>query len=58
VKLRDASTVNNNIATGEVELVAEELRILNESKLPPFRIAHSERIEAAAVPAFRHCSYQ
>jgi aspartyl-tRNA synthetase len=36
VKLRDASTVNNNIATGEVELVAEELRILNESKLPPF----------------------
>jgi aspartyl-tRNA synthetase len=36
VKLRDASTVNKNIATGEVELVAEELRILNESKLPPF----------------------
>ncbi len=36
VKLRDASTVNKNIATGEVELVADELRILNESKLPPF----------------------
>ncbi len=36
VKLRDANTVNKNIATGEVELVAEELRILNESKLPPF----------------------
>ena len=36
VKLRDASTVNKNLATGEVELVAEELRILNESKLPPF----------------------
>jgi aspartyl-tRNA synthetase len=36
VKLRDASTVNKNIATGDVELVAEELRILNESKLPPF----------------------
>src|SRR5271167_4033821 len=36
VKLRDASTVNKNIVTGEVELVAEELRILNESKLPPF----------------------
>ena len=36
VKLRDASTVNKNIATGEVELVAEDLRILNESKLPPF----------------------
>jgi aspartyl-tRNA synthetase len=36
VKLRDVGTVNKNIATGEVELVAEELRILNESKLPPF----------------------
>jgi len=36
VKLRDPNTVNRNIATGEVELVAEELRILNESKLPPF----------------------
>jgi aspartyl-tRNA synthetase len=36
VKLRDADTVNKNIPTGEVELVADDLRILNESKLPPF----------------------
>jgi aspartyl-tRNA synthetase len=36
VKLRDANTINKNMPTGEVELVAEELRILNESKLPPF----------------------
>ncbi|MGA7474040.1 MAG: aspartate--tRNA ligase [Candidatus Sulfotelmatobacter sp.] len=36
VKLRDPNTVNRNMSTGEVELVAEELRILNESKLPPF----------------------
>jgi aspartyl-tRNA synthetase len=36
VKLRDANTMNPNMPTGEVELVAEELRILNESKLPPF----------------------
>ena len=36
VKKRDADTVNKNIPTGEVELVAEELRILNESKQPPF----------------------
>src|SRR6202165_5183570 len=36
VKLRDADTVNRNIPTGEVELVAQEIRILNESKLPPF----------------------
>src|ERR1051325_5015721 len=36
VKLRDADTVNKNIPTGEVEVVADEIRILNESKLPPF----------------------
>jgi aspartyl-tRNA synthetase len=36
VKQRDANTVNKNIATGEVELVTTELRILNESKQPPF----------------------
>jgi aspartyl-tRNA synthetase len=36
VKLRDRDTVNQNIPTGEVELVVEEIRILNESKLPPF----------------------
>jgi aspartyl-tRNA synthetase len=36
VKLRDADTVNKNIPTGEVELVAEDIRILNESKQPPF----------------------
>ena len=36
VKLRDANTINPNMPTGEVELVVDELRILNESKLPPF----------------------
>ena len=36
VKLRDANTINPNMPTGEVELVVDDLRILNESKLPPF----------------------
>src|SRR5256885_6652779 len=36
VKLRDSNTINKNIPSGEVELVAEELRILNESKQPQF----------------------
>src|SRR6266581_3322280 len=36
VKQRDRETVNKNIPTGEVELVVEELRLLNESKQPPF----------------------
>ena len=36
VRKRDADTINKNIPTGEVELVAEELRILNVSKQLPF----------------------
>ena len=36
VKRRDTDTINPNIPTGEVELVAEELRILNVSKPLPF----------------------
>ncbi len=36
VKLRDASTINKNIPTGEIEVVADELRILNDCKPLPF----------------------
>jgi aspartyl-tRNA synthetase len=36
IKKRDADTINPNIETGEVELVAQELRILNVSAQPPF----------------------
>jgi aspartyl-tRNA synthetase len=36
VKQRDRDTVNKNIPSGEVELVVEELRLLNESKALPF----------------------
>src|ERR1035438_4641167 len=36
VKLRDPNTINKNIPTGEVEVVADELRILNDCKPLPF----------------------
>jgi len=36
VKLRDGNTINKNIPTGEIEMIADEVRILNESKQPPF----------------------
>ncbi len=36
VKLRTPNTINKNLPTGEVEVVAQELRILNESKALPF----------------------
>ena len=36
VKPRTPDTVNSAISTGEVEIVAEEILLLNESKTPPF----------------------
>ena len=36
VKLRDANTINKNLPTGEIEVVADELRILNDCKALPF----------------------
>jgi len=41
VKLRDPNTVNRNIATGEIEVVADELRVLNDCKPLPFTPADS-----------------
>src|SRR5438552_2847039 len=36
VKMRTPETINPNLATGEVEVVAEKIWILNESRTPPF----------------------
>src|SRR5262245_13271950 len=36
VSKRNEGTVNPAIATGQVEVIVSELRILNEAKTPPF----------------------
>ncbi len=36
VKLRETNTINKNIPTGEIEVIADELRILNDCKALPF----------------------
>ncbi len=38
VRERDEETVNPNMSTGKWEVVAEEIRVLNTSKTPPFYI--------------------
>ncbi len=42
VKLRDAATINRNIPTGEIEVVADELRILNDCRPLPFSPADND----------------
>ncbi|MGE3844854.1 MAG: aspartate--tRNA ligase [Vicinamibacterales bacterium] len=39
VERRSAETVNNKIETGDVEVLARELRLLNDARRPPFPIA-------------------
>lgn len=38
VKKRDDYNINPNMKTGEIEVIAEEIVILNESETPPFEI--------------------
>ena len=39
VEPRSADTINPKLATGEVEVLAREIRVLSEAKRPPFQIA-------------------
>ena len=36
VRPRPKGTLNSNLATGKVELLAQELMTLNDAKTPPF----------------------
>ncbi len=38
VRVRPEGTANSNLATGEIEVLAKELRVLNQAKTPPFYI--------------------
>jgi aspartyl-tRNA synthetase len=39
VQRRSPETINPKLATGEVEILAREIRLLNEARTPPFQIA-------------------
>src|SRR3954468_21308707 len=39
VQRRSPDTINPKLATGEVEILARDIRLLNEAKTPPFQIA-------------------
>ena len=41
VKKREPNTINKNLPTGEVEVVAQELRLFNDSKPLPFSISEN-----------------
>jgi aspartyl-tRNA synthetase len=55
VRVRPEGTANPDLATGEVEVVASDIRILNASKTPPFYInVDDDNIEEARRMQYRY----
>jgi aspartyl-tRNA synthetase len=54
VELRTPDTVNTNVATGEVEVVAEKLWILNESRTPPLPMEDNVDVSEDTRLKFRY----
>jgi aspartyl-tRNA synthetase len=53
VTRRDAEAVNPNLATGEVEIVAHEVRVLNSATTPPFEIEDDVQIDDSSRLKYR-----
>src|SRR5438552_7390141 len=54
VQRRSDDTVNSKLATGEVEILAREIRILNEAKTPPFQIAEDGPVSEEVRLRYRY----
>ncbi len=49
VNKRPEFTVNKNLPTGEIEIPAEDFKILNKSKTPPFPIHDEDKVEDESI---------
>jgi aspartyl-tRNA synthetase len=54
VQRRSEDTINPKLATGEVEVLAREIRILNEAKTPPFQIAEDQPVSEEVRLKYRY----
>ena len=54
VRARSQETVNPNMATGMIEVVVEELRILNKAKTPPFYIQDGIEVDEMLRLKYRY----
>ncbi len=49
-----SGAVNKNLATGEVEIIPEELRVLSESETPPFQIEENSKTKEEIRLKYRY----
>src|SRR5690606_17874282 len=54
VVLRDAAQINKNMKTGEIEVAASELTIINEAKNPPFAIDNNAEVSEELRLKYRY----
>jgi aspartyl-tRNA synthetase len=54
VEPRSADTVNPKLATGEVEVLAREIRVLSEARRPPFQIAEDGQVSEEMRLRYRY----
>ncbi len=54
VQRRSEDTVNPKLATGEVEVLARDIRILNEAKTPPFQISEDSPVSEDVRLKYRY----
>jgi aspartyl-tRNA synthetase len=54
VEMRSPETKNANLPTGDIEVRASELRILNEAKTPPFPIVEDTNVSEEARLKYRY----
>ena len=54
LRARSENTINTNIATGEVELIAKNLQILNAAKTPPFYIQDDIEVDETVRLKYRY----
>lgn len=54
VRIRPEGTTNSRLDTGEIEVVAHEINLLNASKTPPFYINKDEKVDEVERMRYRY----